>query len=176
MIILKRFLIARGAVAWTGSLARPHEDLTKHAEVLEAKIDALRRATQADEIDLVCHGLGGLAAAWLLRHRDGPHGVRRLVTIGTPWHGTKMAAFLPGRASVEVRPGSHHLDELVPPPLPTVTIWCPDDPDVVPAASAVVDPHTAVAIEGAGHAGLLMSVRSFQAVWHVLQDDRPEAS
>jgi triacylglycerol lipase len=169
MAFLATFLRSRGAVVWTSApLTAPDHGLADQAAHLDRQLDELLVHTGAPRADLVCHGIGGLAAAWLLRHGDRADRVHRLVTMGTPWAGTRMAAFLPGRAAVETRPEAHHLDGLRPPCVPTVSIWCPDDPAIVPAEAAIADPLASVAIEGAGHAGLLLSARSFRAVWDAL--------
>ena len=168
MWLMARFLRARGASVWVMSFSREDQDLATRAEALEQRVDELLAATQTARVDLVCHGLGGLAAAWMLQHREAGHKILNLVTLGTPWRGTRMAAFLPGRAAIETRPESHHLDGLLPPAVPTMSIWCPNDPDVVPASSAAADPHQAIAVEGAGHVGLLVSARSCRAVWQAL--------
>lgn len=43
---------------------------------------------------LVCHSMGGLAArAWLVAHAGNPARVQRVLTIGTPHHGTWLGRF-----------------------------------------------------------------------------------
>ena len=92
--------------------------------------------------------------------------MRRLVTLATPWQGTKLAVFGRSLSLREVRHRAPVLDRLFPEDTPTVCIWSPDDPVVVPAGSALPpDGHgTRVAIEAAGHVELLVSARAFRAV------------
>ena len=63
---------------------------------IEAAVVALTRQTGRPPV-LVAHSMGGLAVrAWLAAQADGPVAdarVRRVVTIGTPHHGTWMARF-----------------------------------------------------------------------------------
>jgi pimeloyl-ACP methyl ester carboxylesterase len=168
--LLHTFLRQRGLRVWPLELPRVDHSLAQHAELIERAVAHLRERTGSEQVDVVAHGLGGLAAAWAVRHGDADAHVRRLVTLGTPWHGTRMAVFLPEPVSDEVQPDTHHLDELTPPSVPTVSIWCPDDPVVIPATSAVADVDQCVAIERAGHLGLLVSARAMRAVHTALTD------
>lgn len=164
LTLLNVFLRNRGHTPWPIDLGQPDHTLDERAEIIEAAILALCTSTESERVDVVAHGLGGLAAAWALRHGDARHKVRRLVTLGTPWRGTRMAVFFPGPSAQEAHPGTHHLDDLTNQPVPTMSIWCPDDPVVIPARSAVADDEHCVAIEHAGHVGLMVSARAFHAV------------
>jgi triacylglycerol esterase/lipase EstA (alpha/beta hydrolase family) len=55
--------------------------------------DAVTRVTEATHRPpvLVCHSMGGLAARAWLRQHSGAHRVARIITIGTPHHGTALA-------------------------------------------------------------------------------------
>ena len=74
-----------------------------------------------------------------------------------------------GRAVDEVRFGSHALDGLWPPPVPTTCIHSPDDPVVVPASSAAPAGGELVAVESGGHLDLLLSARVYRAVQVALE-------
>lgn len=172
--------------------------LASEADALALHIQRVLRETGAPVVDLVGFSTGGLVAAWLLRHHpDIP--VRRLVTIGTAWKGSRMAVFSRGEAVDEVRYGSHVLDGLWPPPVPTVCIYSPDDLVVVPASSATpqgllptvpvaappggrvtpsVPPSPVIAesvrVEQGGHVELLLSARVLRAVLAALDHPLPE--
>ncbi|MEQ9616708.1 MAG: hypothetical protein RLN60_01595 [Phycisphaerales bacterium] len=116
------------------------------------------RANGVDCVDIVCHSMGGLVSYELLT-REGLYGgngtghddlptVRRLITVGTPWHGSPLAPlrgvmeareqaiylfngegsftdralrFLAdgtGEAGKDLKPGSDFLSELIGRPLP----------------------------------------------------------
>lgn len=67
-------------------------DIDDYAAGIEAGVQALLRASGAAQLVIVGHSMGGLAArAWMRRH--GSARVARLVTLGTPHHGTCLAAF-----------------------------------------------------------------------------------
>ncbi|QKY02573.1 esterase/lipase family protein [Janthinobacterium lividum] len=62
---------------------------------VEQAIEALRARTGSDRVILVAHSMGGLVArAWLRRH--GARRVARIITIGTPHHGTALANLAAG--------------------------------------------------------------------------------
>ena len=165
LFFLRAFLQRRGwSVVWGVIHDRAELTLADRAELLEDQVKELRRFTGAEKIDLVCHGVGGLVGAWFIRHRDGAQHIRRLVTLGTPWQGTKMAVFLRGDHTSELLHGAHQLDSLAPPGAPTIAIWSPDDNFVVPSNSAIAEDMPNVSIEGAGHMDLLVSARAFRAV------------
>lgn len=144
--------------------------LAQLAEVLQQQVEDTCKATGAERVDLVGHSFGGLVAAWYVKHLGGDDRVRRLITVGAPFGGTKMAVF--GRRAVhhELLPGSPLLESLAPLPVPTVCIWSPDDPVIVPSRAAVADGAESVRIDGSGHVDMLCSSRVFRAVQAALSD------
>lgn len=163
---LRTFLVRRG-FRWVWSVdPRPGaEGLAAGAEHLAVQVARLRAEAGSTQIDVVGHGSGGLVAAWFVRHLDTERTVRRLVTLGTPWRGTRMSVFRRGRLGEETRYGAHFLDDLSPTHARTISIWSPDDPTVVPTSSALPQHGVeSVEVESAGHAEMLMSARIFRAV------------
>jgi triacylglycerol esterase/lipase EstA (alpha/beta hydrolase family) len=160
---LRTFLVHRGwGCVW--AVSSVDRSIPEQARELGRRVEELIRATGAHRVDVVAHSTSGLAAAWYVQHLEGAATVRRLVTLGTPWAGTRVAAFLPGRRGVEMVYGSPILEGLTPPAVPTICVWSPDDPMVVPTSSAVPDGVEAVRIEGVGHVEMLTSARVYRAV------------
>jgi predicted alpha/beta hydrolase family esterase len=171
MGFLETFLRQRGFGVHAANHRRQERGLAELAADLGAEVERVCRAAGADKVDLVGHSYGGIVAAWYICHLDGADRVRRLVTIGAPFAGTKMAVFGRGRASIELLPTSPLLHDLSPLPVHTVCIWSPDDPIVVPSRSAVADGAESVRIEAAGHADMLFASRVFRAVQAALSDE-----
>lgn len=170
MRYLQRFLVARGfRWVWAIPPSPRTATLAQRAEDLAKRVREIQQLTGADQVDLVAFSLGGLASAWYCKRMDGSRHVRRLITIGTPWRGTKLAVFVRGALGREIMYGSHLLDDLAPPGVSTISIWSPDDPVVVPSTSAAPDGVESVCIEAAGHVELLISARAFRAVFAALQ-------
>jgi len=171
---LATFLRRRGH-AWVYAAQTPRGTLQQRAEALGEHIHALQRASGASHIHVVAHGVGGLIAGWYLRHLGKPDVVQRMVTLGTPWKGTRMAVFTRGPLARETLPGSPLLDDLSPgDPDRLVCIWGSLDPMVLPLESAVADGATSVRLSGAGHLDLLFSARAYRAVQRAL-DPTPQA-
>lgn len=165
LAFLRIFLTSRGwAWVWPVNVSTSEGGLADRASELSRRVDELLRVTGAEQVDIVGHGLGGLAAAWYVRHLDGAPKVRRLVTLATPWRGTKMAVFGGERLAEDLRLDAPALDALAPPPVPTVAVWSPVDNDIVPAASAVPEGAESVEVADAGHTEMLISARIYRAV------------
>ena len=120
-------------------------DLRATAGVLDAAVDAAL-AGGAPSVDLVGYSAGGVIARLVVQAR--PQDVRRVVTLGSPHHGTELAAlgaaFSPGRcplACQQLVPGSDLLDELndgdeTPAGPGWLSLWTTQDEVVTPPESA----------------------------------------
>jgi len=77
-------------------------DIDGFADAIEEGATRLLRAAGAQQVIIVGHSMGGLAArAWLRRH--GSAQVARVITLGTPHHGTCLAAFGIGVNAAQMR-------------------------------------------------------------------------
>ncbi len=77
-------------------------DIDRYAPLVERAVDALRTAAGAEQVIIVAHSMGGLVArAWM--RACGAHKVARLITLGTPHHGTCLAAFGLGSNAAQMR-------------------------------------------------------------------------
>lgn len=122
-------------------------DLNASAEALGRAADAALERTGADTVDLVGYSAGGLVARlWVA---DGNAGsVRRVVTLGSPHHGTSLAdlagAVVPGECPAGCRQLATDSDLIAElnagdetPEGPTwVSIWTTQDETVTPPDSA----------------------------------------
>ncbi|SRR5579875_980391 len=104
-------------------------------------------AAGAPSVDVIGYSAGGVATLIWVREDGGARKARRVVTLGSPFHGTAVAAgaegFLPGAcpaACQQLAPGSTLLRGLnaagaagLP---PWLSVWTTDDATVVPPDSA----------------------------------------
>ena len=126
-------------------------DLGEQAEVLDEAAEAALERTGAGSVDVVGFSAGGvIARLWVADHGGGSV-ARRVVTLGSPHHGTDLAGLAsdlaPDRcpeACRQLAPNSDLLRALnagdeTPPGPEWVSIWTTDDRVVVPADSAAID-------------------------------------
>jgi hypothetical protein len=121
-------------------------DLLAQVDVLNGAVDRAL-AAGAPSVDVIGYSAGGVVA-WLWVLRDaGAHKARRVITLGAPLHGTRLAAIgtalVPGAcplACQQLAPGSALLRgaERLPLPaeLPWLSLWTEDDQTVTPPDSA----------------------------------------
>ena len=120
-------------------------DLQQNAAEVEAALDAAL-AAGAPSVDLVGYSAGGVVARLVARDRG--EDVRRVVSLGSPHHGTRVAAlgaaFSPGSCPVacqQLVPGSDLLEQLndgdeTPDGPQWLALWTTQDEVVTPPDSA----------------------------------------
>lgn len=115
-----------------------------------AALDAAVRKALADgapSVDVVGYSAGGVVTRLWVARDGGAHEARRVVTLGSPLHGTTVAAagtaLVPGAcplACQQLVPDSPLLQEAdaqpVPTQLPWLSLWTEDDQTVTPPDSA----------------------------------------
>ncbi|MEA2624181.1 MAG: hypothetical protein QOD06_226 [Candidatus Binatota bacterium] len=151
-------------------------EIHEMARRLGREIDAALAASGHDRVHVVAHSLGGLVARTYLRDRGGDARIERLVTLGTPHQGTKVAVFAFDPLARELRPGSRLLNELGrEDPVPSLTevtsIFSPFDALVLPPRNAYYRGAGNIEIEGVGHHALLFSPKVFRLLVESLSDD-----
>jgi triacylglycerol esterase/lipase EstA (alpha/beta hydrolase family) len=159
-VAIRRFLAKSGvAPIYTANYGPPLEDIESFAAQLHDRIERIRSATGAERVVLVAHSMGGLVARAYLR-RFGGERVSRLITIGTPHHGSVLAYTFPGCCLAQMRPGNRWLaelnrDEHAPSLVPITSIWSRHDSMVAPQASSELACAENVALVGIAHNALL---------------------
>jgi triacylglycerol lipase len=140
-------------------LAIPNDatgDLRGQADLLGTKVRALLKAG-APSVDLVGYSAGGIVVGLFVAAH--PQEVRRIVTLGSPLHGTRLAqvalALAPATCPVacqQMVPGTSvltSLDDAVPARtgVPWLSMWTTHDEVVVPADSARFDGAVNIALQ-----------------------------
>jgi triacylglycerol esterase/lipase EstA (alpha/beta hydrolase family) len=145
--VLARRIRAAGRVAIVLHLpGKGTGSLIADAGVLNAAVNrALSRG--APSVDVIGYSAGGVATLVWARQDGGTHKARRVITLGSPFHGTQLAsaatAFLPGACPVacqQLVPGSSLLSRLDATAVPArprwLSLWTTDDQTVTPPDSA----------------------------------------
>lgn len=79
---------------------------------IKDKIAEIRQLTGASQIILVGHSMGGLVSSFFTEYLAGLNEVAMVITLGSPFQGTQMAALGYGKNVVEMQPQSPFLKEL----------------------------------------------------------------
>ena len=150
-----------------------------YAPLIEERVRALCATTGAARIAIVAHSMGGLAArAWMRRY--GSARVARVITLGTPHHGTKLARFGLGANAVQMRRDGPWLRDLAASEGPDVrarivSIYTHHDNIVAPQDSSVLPGAHNVAFGGVGHVALGSNPRVLAEVLRILRELRADA-
>jgi pimeloyl-ACP methyl ester carboxylesterase len=167
---LARALEGRGAgpvfVPSLPAILAPIETFAAHLERVVREVTA---ATGQERAILVCHSMGGLATrAYLRAHGAGR--VAGIVTLGSPHHGSSLAALGVGENGRQMRPGSGFLRGLeqaegaAGPGCPALSVYTVHDNLVAPQDSSRLAWARNVAIAGVGHIAMLQDERVHEAV------------
>jgi pimeloyl-ACP methyl ester carboxylesterase len=173
-VLLERFLERRGFVVWSVNHHPRHGSVPEMARSLVRRIEALKEATGAAQVDVVGHSMGGVVTAWAAARLEAAADIRRLVTIGTPWRGTRFALFSWHPESRDMEPGAAVLEDILPPPVPTVSIWSPVDNVIIPPDSSAVPGAILQLMPGAGHSEMLLRPTIWRAVAQALAVEQLE--
>ncbi|NIA57069.1 alpha/beta fold hydrolase [Massilia sp. TW-1] len=150
-----------------------------YAPLIEARVRELCAATGAARIAIVAHSMGGLAArAWMRSYGKPAYGsarMERLITLGTPHHGTALARFGLGANAVQMRRDSAWLRELAAAEGPDVrarivSLYTHHDNIVAPQDSCVLPGARNVAFGGVGHVALGSNPRVLAEVLRALRE------
>ena len=96
------------AVNLRGKFRSIHE----FARILADEVEKVKAESRSDQVDLVGQSMGGLVIRSYLAEGSSRAKIRRVVTLGSPHGGTKLAVFGLGQAAKEMVPGSAFLESL----------------------------------------------------------------
>jgi triacylglycerol lipase len=156
---LRSRLRAHGLEIATLNTEPPFSSLDELTERLRTRLDALSAEAASEEVVLVGHSMGGLVASAYLR-RYGPEPVTKLITLGTPHHGSRLARLGPGRNAREMEPSSDWLRQWVeaePLPVPIISARSRYDNYVIPQNSSILTGARNIVLPAVGHLAMAFS-------------------
>lgn len=154
-------------------------DIDGYADQIEHAVAQLCAASGAPQVAIVAHSMGGLVArAWMRAH--GTARLARLVTLGTPHHGSALARFGPGTNAAQMcRSGAGcagpwlqalAAGETAAMRSRVVSIYTHHDNIVSPQTSSVLPGARNIAFGGVGHVALGSDPRVLAEVMRALGD------
>ena len=140
------------------------------AERLSDRVEMIRGVTGANHINVVGHSLGGVLLRWYVQELGGDNTVANAITVASPHHGTRLAAFGPrrrNRIATDLAPDSWLVRRLErgarPSPVRWLAFYSNLDFFVQPASSAMItEPAlgaTNVFVKDVGHLSIMLSAR-----------------
>jgi len=131
-------------------------DLRAQASALNGYVDRAL-AAGAPSVDIIGQSAGGVVARLWVQEHDGAHKARRVITLGSPHHGTQLAAtgsaLVPGACPAACRqliPGSRFLTGLTTPvsdPPSWLALWTTQDTVVTPPDSGRLEGALSVSVQ-----------------------------
>ncbi|HEX8957596.1 MAG TPA: alpha/beta fold hydrolase [Burkholderiaceae bacterium] len=165
---LRRPLDESGAVYRAIDLEPVFGDIEAYVPMIAQAVEALRSDSGQDKLIVVAHSMGGLAARAYLR-QEGSERIARVITLGSPHHGTGIANFGAGMNCRQMhwrgnaRTGSpsiwlRHLDESEDEATRKlfVSIYSHQDNIVAPQTSSELQGARNIAFRGIGHVALAL--------------------
>jgi len=156
---------------YTINLSPPFASIAELAKLLENKIKEIKAETGASQVILIGHSMGGLVNSYFCEHLAKPSEVAKIIAIGSPFRGTKVAALGYGKNAKEMAPNSAFLLDLFEnirlSQVPYYSIASKFDNIVIPWESAILEgsTHNHLIIDDQGHLRLLISPLVIEQVW-----------
>ncbi len=170
-VVFKRYLLSQGLRAlYTVNLEPEFASIDDFAQQLAARVERVCAMRNQPQLVLVGHSMGGLVCRAYVDKFGGGR-VRKVITLGTPHHGTVLAYLLCGANLKQMRPGSAWLNRLnaQASAVPISTHYSVHDNIIAPQDNARLAGAESFALAGIGHLSMAFSR---QVMASVLEDIR----
>lgn len=88
------------------NLYPPFESIETYAKCIQTKIQSIQEETHCQQVFLIGHSMGGLASSFYAEHLATPEDIAGIITIGSPFAGTRVATLGYGKNVHEMMPSS----------------------------------------------------------------------
>lgn len=104
---LKDCLESEGFKVYTLNLGSPLKSIEEYSQMVEAKVEEIKKLTGKNEINLIGHSMGGVVNTHYAMHHAKQQDVKvsKIATIGSPLKGTRVAIAGVGECTNQMRHG-----------------------------------------------------------------------
>lgn len=161
------------------NLFPPFVSIEKHASLLRKKIEEIASQHPVKRLFLIGHSMGALVASYYTEFLSTPsYKEISIISLGAPYHGSKLAVFCKGPNSLEMMPNSEFVTKLTEkiktdPKGKYLNIASKLDNIVVPWHSSYIEhkQHTTALFNDLGHISLLFSNRVFKKILSTIREE-----
>jgi len=175
---LQKYLQQRGITnLFTLNLQPNFANIDVYAGQVAKRVEYILKTTGANKVILIGHSMGGLVARAYVQHFGGQNFVAKLITLGSPHHGTYHAYLLWGTNLRQMRPRNEWLMELnttetQPASVPMVCLYSYHDNMITPPTSAALANAKNIAVAGVGHVEIAFSKPFQELIYQELVDSK----
>ena len=174
MFFIKLYLKRKGYPhIWSVNHPVHKDDLLLFAQELDQKITWFCHVTKQPSVTVIAHSMGGIVSALAIEKHSSS--INKLVTLGTPWSGTKIHILGLGKHVRQMAPTHSIIQNLIVPSIPHLAIWTKLDWILLPNENAIRVGLNHVSLENIGHFSLLFHHRVLYLIHQYLQQDDTQA-
>jgi|SRR3989338_1283458 len=152
----------------------PWKSIDDFSRQLGDRIESVKKETGVEKVDLICHSMGGLVAINYINNFDGTKNINRLITLGTPFCGSKLWSFSIGKCGREMKPGSEFLKKLNIPSsgVKATAIYTTFDEMVIPYEYSKLEGANNIGMNYIGHVGLIFDTKVYKVIREALMSSQ----
>lgn len=109
----KRLFKSTGRSIYTINLGNPFHSIEDYAKKLQKKALEIEKIEKTEKLILVAHSMGGVVSLFYALHLAKKGSIQKLITLGSPLRGTKLARIGIGKCISQINIGSKFLKELL---------------------------------------------------------------
>lgn len=135
-------------------------DIETFAQQVSARVQEILKETGQKQVILLGHSMGGLVSRCYVQHHGGAPYVSKIITLGTPHHGTQLARGGRGENARQMVPGNSWLERLNSEPredVPITSIYTYHDCIIAPQDSSELEDARNIGFCGVGHLEMAFS-------------------
>jgi len=157
---------------WVWCINHPvqKDDVQAFAKALDEKIRWFCHYTQSTEVTVIAHSMGGIVSNLAIQNHNSP--IQNLITLGTPWKGTKLYMFGLGKHVLQLAPAHPIIQRMVVPTVRHLALWSRQDWILLPNENAIMDGLHHKEVSHIGHVSLLMHARTLPLIHQFLNEQK----